>query len=296
MIIYTNPSSSPRTQTVHLPGYATAQDFPRHLHSKRKVQIQAYSGHKGDCMRPFCIWMHFSLLRDENNTSSAFYSFIHILLLFYLSYKLMRAILKILEILKEKIKGNKKKMRESENLHFKLLPNSSPNNTFCLGGKLQIPNEISHCMNFCIKYFWVAAFPKCQSINTTSWILKFKFRTIFCANDQTRFCPSFTRKLHSMCLHLHKSTQVQDYSFLDANSKGQCLENQTRAQAGGLTWARRLNSKNPINYSWRYISITKLAFPWFPLQINCLSKPAFSKKNSLLLYQMQRHPWPLSLP
>lgn len=144
--------------------YATAWDFPRHPHRKRKVQIQAYSGHKGDCMRPFCIWMHFSLLRDENNTSSAFYSFIHILLHFYLSYKLMRAILKILEILKEKIKRNKKKMRESENLHFKLLPNSSPNNTFFLGGKLQIPNEISHCMNFCIKHFWVAAFPECQSI------------------------------------------------------------------------------------------------------------------------------------
>lgn len=45
------------------------------------------------------------------------------------------------------------------------------------------------------------------------------------------------------------------------------LENPTRVQAGVLTWARRLNSKNPITYSWRYVSVTKLAFPWFPLQI-----------------------------
>lgn len=80
VIIYTNSSSSPRTQQECTSlEYATAQDFPRHLHRNRKVQIQAYSAHKGNCTSPSCTWMHFSLLRDENNTSS-FYSFIHILL------------------------------------------------------------------------------------------------------------------------------------------------------------------------------------------------------------------------
>lgn len=126
VIIYTNSRSFPRTQQACTSlEYATAQDFPRHLHRNRKVQIQAYSGHKGNCTSLSCIWMHFSLLRDENITSS-FYSFMHILLHFFAFLtNSLGQFWKCLKFLK-KMKGNKKKMKESENVHFKLLPLCPP--------------------------------------------------------------------------------------------------------------------------------------------------------------------------
>lgn len=167
------------TARVHLPGICHSTGFPQTSSQNRKVQIQAYSGHKGNCTSPSCIWTHFSLLRDENITSS-FYSFMHILHFFAFLTNSLGQFWKCLKFLKKKWKEIKRKWKNLKtcisSFSLSAFPNSSPTDIFCLGVKLQIPNEISH---FCIKHFWVAAFPACQGINSTSFILKFKFRTIF---------------------------------------------------------------------------------------------------------------------
>lgn len=139
------------------------------------------------------------------------YSFI-----FCFSYKFMGAILKMFEIFKEKMKEIKRKWKNLKtcisSFSLSASPNSSPTNIFCLGVKLQIPNDISHCINFCIKHFWVVAFPAYQCINTTSFILKFKFRTIFM--QMTKY--GFVSHLQRSCIpcsyiytNLQKSPRLQ---------------------------------------------------------------------------------------
>jgi len=76
VIIYTNPSSTPGIWQEYISlEYAAAQEFPRHHHRKRKMYMKVYSGN--------CVMMHFSLLRDGNNTNSPSSSFTNILLHFF---------------------------------------------------------------------------------------------------------------------------------------------------------------------------------------------------------------------
>lgn len=131
------------------------------------------------------------------------YSFI-----FCFSYKFMRAILKMFEIFKEKMKGNKKKMKESENLHFKLLPLCLPklfsNWHFLLGCEItdsQWDFPLLH------QTFLSGCIPCMSGYKQYKFHPKVQVQDYFHVNDQIWFCPSFTRKLHSLHLHLHKSTK-----------------------------------------------------------------------------------------
>lgn len=198
------------TASMHLPGICHSTGFPlwwRHLHRNRKVQIQAYSGHKGNCTSFSCIWMHFSLLRDENITSS-FYSFMHILLHFFAFLtNSLGQFWKCLKFLK-KMKGNKKKMKESENVHFKLLPLCPPklfsNWYFLFGCEItdsQWDFPVLH------QTFLSGCIPCMSGYKQYKFHPKVQVQDYFHVNDQIWFCPSFIRKLHSMHLHLHKSTK-----------------------------------------------------------------------------------------
>lgn len=71
------------------------------------------------------------------------------------------------------------------------------------------------------------------------------------------------------------------------------LGSPTKAQAGSCTRAKRLSTKNSTTYGWRCISMTKLAFRGFPLEMYLLKEICFFQGE---LYEMQRHPLPLPLP
>lgn len=253
MIIYTNPCSTPGIQQECTSlEYATARDFPRHLHRKREVQIQACSGHKGNCARLSCIWMHFSLLRDGNNTSSPSSAFIHILLhfLFFLQFH-EGNFENIWNFLKKKIKEIKRKLKESENFHFKFLslclPKlSSPTHIFVQVWNYRLPTRFPSVLTLASNIFeWLHSLhvrvenkhykphPKPHGPRVPSLELYFSFKW------PNKFLALVYKEaaFHAFTFtQIYKKSKTTAFWMLIPNPHA--LGNPTRAQAGGHTRAR----------------------------------------------------------